>query len=81
MDFLAGKMKLYSGINSLSFFRGYDPLTKVFDKRKVVGMKRPETIWLTRPLLEYTFSRSLMIHGPSVVRKARKLSLSHGGDH
>ena len=41
----------YSGINSVSFVKGFNPVTREFDKSKLPSMRFPGRIYLNTPKL------------------------------
>ena len=71
---------VYSGINSLSFLKGYNLDTREFDKRFVPTMAHQHTIYVYHARFTYSLGKFQVLHGPSCAHRAKVLSARHGGE-
>ena len=72
--------KYFTGINSVSFDRGYDSATGVFDKSKVPEMDEPGTIYFVKNPISIGYDgSSLVLKRKVAARLAKGLAEEHGG--
>lgn len=72
--------RYFSGINSISFNRGFDLETKTFDKSKVPEMEFPgHVFYIKNPILLETDRLLTFFRFKTPSRRARELTKKHGG--
>jgi len=68
--------RLYSGINSTSFLKGYDPVSHTFTKSLVEGMRHPDKTFFYDPFFNLELPGLLLMHhyccGQIAIERAKK---------
>lgn len=69
----------YSGINSATFVKAFDPQTRIFDKSRVPEMDNPGKLFVYLSYLDYSFNGSRVLHGPSCANLSSNRAKNYGG--
>lgn len=74
-------VRYFTGINSTSFDKGYNPNTRVFDKSKILGIDKPNRIYLIKNpiVIDLVEGFNILLKRKTSARFARELAKFHGG--
>ncbi|MFC1800960.1 hypothetical protein ACFLZB_00650 [Nanoarchaeota archaeon] len=72
--------RYFTGINSVSFNKGYDPATGIFDKSKNIEMDESDKIYFIKNPISISYNGSMIFLKRKVAaRLAKDLAGEHGG--